>query len=231
VTAVSRDLAEATREDFSLTRPVEVIYNFVDTERFRRHAMPACFRARFAQPEERLVVHVSNMRPVKRVADVVRAFARIARAVPARLVVAGDGPDRLAAERLAYDLEVADRVTWAGSVAHVEQVLAGSHLFFLTSEVESFGLAALEALACAVPVVAYRVGGVPEVVEDGVTGRLVPAYDTEAMADAAITLLRDDEQLLQLQQDGRAQAVTRFGLDAGIRAYEAYYARLLAERA
>jgi L-malate glycosyltransferase len=227
VTAVSGYLAEATREDFALTRPVDIIYNFVDTERFSRKACNTCYRAQIAHPEERVIVHVSNMRPVKRVADVIRAFARITATVPSRLILVGDGPDRLAAERLAYDLEVTDRVTWAGSVAHVEQILAIADLFLLTSEVESFGLAALEAMACEVPVVSYRVGGVPEVVEDGVTGRIVPMYDTDAMADAAVSLLRDADRLAAYRRAGREVAVTRFGLSAGIMEYEQYYARVL----
>ncbi len=226
VTAVSRHLADATHEDFSLTRPVAVIPNFVDTLRFRRRVLPPCYRDNFAHAGEKLLVHVSNMRPVKRLTDIIRAFARIAHAVPARLVMVGDGPDRLPAERLACELEIVDRVTFTGNLAHVENVLAVADLFLLASEVESFGLAALEAMACGMPVVAYRIGGVPEVVEDGVSGLLVPLYDTDALADAALELLTP-ARMAACSAAARAAAETRFDQARGIDAYEQYYASLV----
>lgn len=227
VTAVSRDLAEATRADFTLDRPIDVLYNFVDTERFSRRTLPACYRENFAHPDERLLVHVSNMRPVKRICDLVRAFARIQQAVPSRLVFVGDGPDRLAAEKLACELQVADRITFTGNMAHVENVLAIADLFLMASEVESFGLAALEAMACEVPVVAYGIGGLPEVVEQGDTGLLTPLYDTDALADAAIELLANPARLAQCALASRARAVTHFSEPAGLIAYERYYEQLL----
>lgn len=227
LTAVSHHLAEATREDFALTRAITVLPNFVDTERFRRRTLPSCYRENFARPGERLLVHVSNMRPVKRLGDIVRAFATIQRHVAARLLLVGDGPDRLAAERLACELGVADRVTFVGSMAPVENILAISDLFLLASEVESFGLAALEALACSVPVVAYHIGGVPEVVRDGIDGRLVPLYDTEALAMAAVELLSDEARLEHARLAARRFAEEQFGQEAGIRAYEDYYHTLL----
>jgi len=231
VTAVSHYLAESTRDDFALTRPIAVIPNFVDTQRFRRRTLPPCYRDNFAHPDERLLIHVSNMRPVKRIADIVRAFARIQRRIPARLVLVGDGPDRLTAERLACDLEIADRVTFTGNLAHVENILAIGDLFLLASEVESFGLAALEAMACGMPVVAYRVGGVPEVVEDGVSGLLVPLYDFQALAEAAGELLSAPPRLAAFSAAARLAADTQFAHDAGITAYEHYYARVLADGA
>lgn len=223
VTAVSRHLADATHEDFGLAKPIAVVHNFVDTERFQRRAMPACYRENFARPDERLLVHISNMRPVKRLTDIVRAFARIQQEVPSRLVLVGDGPDRMPAERLACELELADRVVFAGNMTQIEHVLAMADLFLLASDVEAFGLAALEAMACEVPVVAYAIGGVPEVVVEGDTGLLVPVYDVEAMASAAISLLRDDDRLRAFGAASRHRAVTVFGEDAGIAAYEAYY--------
>ncbi|MHB0937484.1 MAG: N-acetyl-alpha-D-glucosaminyl L-malate synthase BshA [Armatimonadota bacterium] len=228
VTAVSRDLAVHTQEDFALTRPIEVIHNFVDTERFRRRELPPCFREHFAAPNERLVVHVSNMRPVKRLNDIIRAFAHLQRAVPARLVLLGDGPDRPEAERLACALEISDRVIFAGNMAHVENVLAVADLFLLASEVESFGLAALEAMACEVPVVGTRIGGVPEVVEEGETGLLVPLGDVDALAEAGIRLLSDPDLLAQYGRASRERAVVHFSHDAGISAYERYYDRIAA---
>lgn len=227
VTAVSQHLADSTREDFALTRPVAVIPNFVDIGRFRRRTLPPCYRDNFAHAGEKLLVHVSNMRPVKRLTDIIRAFARIARAVPSRLVLVGDGPDRLPAERLACELEIVDRVTFTGNLSHVENVLAVADLFLLASEVESFGLAALEAMACGMPVVAYRIGGVPEVIEDGVCGLLAPLYDCDALADAAIELLCAHERLAAYSAAARARAETRFEQAQGIDAYERYYAALL----
>ncbi|OPZ80929.1 MAG: GDP-mannose-dependent alpha-(1-6)-phosphatidylinositol monomannoside mannosyltransferase [bacterium ADurb.Bin429] len=227
VTAVSHYLAEATRDDFTLTRPIAVLPNFVDTQRFRRRALPPCYRENFAHPGERLLIHVSNMRPVKRIADIVRAFALIQRRIPSRLVLVGDGPDRLIAERLACDLEIADRITFTGNLAHVENVLAVGDLFLLASEVESFGLAALEAMACGMPVVAYRVGGVPEVVDDGVSGLLVPLYDFQALAESAIELLSAPARLTAFGTAARAAAETQFAHETGITAYEHYYTRML----
>lgn len=228
VTAVSRDLAEHTQKDFALTRLIEVIHNFVDTERFRRRELPPCFREHFAAPDERLVIHISNMRPVKRLNDIVRAFAHLQRAVPARLVLVGEGPDRPEAERLACALEISDRVIFAGNMAHVENALAVADLFLMASEVESFGLAALEAMACEVPVVGTRIGGVPEVVEHGVTGLLAPLGDVEALAEAGIALLTDPERLAQFGRAARERAITCFGHDAGITAYEQYYEQIVA---
>jgi N-acetyl-alpha-D-glucosaminyl L-malate synthase BshA len=228
VTAVSRDLAEHTQKDFALTRLIEVIHNFVDTERFRRRELPPCFREHFAAPDERLVIHISNMRPVKRLNDIVRAFAHLQRAVPARLVLVGEGPDRPEAERLACALEISDRVIFAGNMAHVENALAVADLFLMASEVESFGLAALEAMACEVPVVGTRIGGVPEVVEHGVTGLLAPLGDVEALAEAGIALLTNPERLVQFGRAARERAITCFNHDAGITAYERYYAQIVA---
>jgi len=228
VTAVSRDLAVSTQEDFTLTQPIEVIHNFVDTERFRRRELPPCYRENFAAPDERLVIHVSNMRPVKRLNDIIRAFAHLQRAVPARLVLVGEGPDRPEAERLACELEIYDRVIFAGNMAHVENALAVADLFLMASEVESFGLAALEAMACEVPVVGTRIGGIPEVVEEGETGLLVPLGDVDALAEAGIRLLSNPELLAEYGRAARERAITCFSHDAGISAYERYYDRIAA---
>jgi len=228
VTAVSRDLAEHTRADFALSKPIAVLYNFVDTARFRPRELPPCFREHFAAPDERLVIHVSNMRPVKRLDDIVRAFAHIQRAVPARLLLVGEGPDQTEAERLACRLEISDRVFFAGNMTDVENALAVADLFLMASEVESFGLAALEAMACAVPVVGTRVGGVPEVVVHGVTGLLAPLGDVDALAEAGIALLTDPARLAQYGYAARERAATCFSYEAGITAYERYYEEIAA---
>ena len=227
ITAVSHHLAEATRKDFSLSCPVDVLPNFVDTNRFQRHKLPACYRGNFAHPNEALLVHISNMRPVKRILDIIRAFSIIHQHIAARLVLIGDGPERMPAERLACELGISDRITFTGNMSHIENVLAVSDIFMLASEVESFGLAALEALACSVPVVAYHIGGIPEVVVNGHSGLLVPLYDTEALANAALEYLMDPERLCLARNAARESAEKDFNQEKGISAYEQYYESVL----
>ena len=148
-------------------------------------------RPRSPRPTKSLLVHLSNFRPVKRILDVVEIFARVARAVPARLLLIGDGPDRSAAERLALRLGIHDRIHFLGKQDNVNELLPLADLMLMPSEMESFGLAALEAMACGVPAIATRVGGVPELIDDGVNGRLFPVGDVDGMAAAAIALLTD----------------------------------------
>ncbi|EYB67708.1 group 1 glycosyl transferase [Deinococcus phoenicis] len=224
VTAVSHFLAQQTREVFGVDREIEVIHNFVDGERFVRVTDPA-MRARFAHPDEALIAHVSNFRPVKRVEDVVQVFARIASEIPARLLMIGDGPERPRAFELAGQLGVMGRTQFLGSFPDVQTVLGISDLFLLPSSNESFGLAALEAMSCEVPVVAARAGGVPEVVEDGVTGFLAPVGDVDAMADAALRVLRDRDLYLGMGAAGRLAALTRFHPDRIVPKYLSAYAR------
>ena len=209
VTAVSKFLADQTLDVFGIDMPIRVIHNFVDTARFQRNPDPSV-RARFAHPDEALIVHVSNFRPVKRAADVIETFARVASELPARLLMIGDGPDRLAAFELAQRLGVMGRVQFLGSFPDVQSVLGIADLFLLPSSQESFGLAALEAMACEVPVVAARAGGIPEVVEHGVTGILAEVGDVDAMAHAALSILRDRDLYLQMGRAARTRAVEHF---------------------
>ena len=227
LTAVSHYLAEATSIDFALQKPIAIIPNFVDTERFRPRTLPTCYRDNFAHENEFLLVHVSNMRPVKRITDIVRAFALIQKSLPARLLFVGDGPERLVAERLACELGIGDRVTFAGNMIQVENILAVADLFLLASEIESFGLAVLEAMACGIPVVSYRVGGVPEVVLDNKTGLLVPLYDTDALASAALEILSNKTLYKNFSAAARTHTLTTFSEEAGVRAYEEYYQSLI----
>ena len=193
---MSQFLADLTCETLQVDVPIEVIPNFVDTGRFVRVADPA-IRARFAHPDEALLLHVSNFRPVKRVEDVVEVFARVASEIPARLLMVGDGPERARAFELAQQLGVIGRVHFLGSFPDVQTVMGIADLFLLPSNKESFGLAALEAMSCEVPVVAARAGGIPEVVEDGVTGRLAEVGDVDAMAHAALEILKNKGVYLQ----------------------------------
>ncbi|GGR45181.1 N-acetyl-alpha-D-glucosaminyl L-malate synthase BshA [Deinococcus seoulensis] len=231
VTAVSRYLAQHTQEVFGLDREIEVIHNFVDSDRFVRVTDPAV-RARFAHPDEALLVHVSNFRPIKRAEDVVQVFARVASEIPARLLMIGDGPERPRVFELARQLGVIGRTHFLGSFPDVETVLGISDLFVLPSSQESFGLAALEAMSCEVPVVASNAGGIPEVVEQGVTGFMADVGDVDTMADAALKILRNRDLYLQMGAAGRQAALTKFHqsqiVPQYIRAYERTIAGALA---
>jgi L-malate glycosyltransferase len=230
LTAVSRYLRDETEANFGVpVERIEVIPNFIDPERYRRDLEP-CHRATLAPRGEKIVMHVSNFRAVKRVEDVVRIFAGIRRSVVARLVMVGDGPERPRAQAAAREEGVEDDVIFLGKHTAVEELLACADLFLLPSTSESFGLAALEAMACGVPVVASQVGGLPEVVEEGVTGHLLPVGDVEGMARAGIRLLEDEAAWDTASRGARARAVERFSADRVVREYEAYYRRILAER-
>ncbi|WP_293911543.1 N-acetyl-alpha-D-glucosaminyl L-malate synthase BshA [Deinococcus sp.] len=227
VTAVSQFLADQTREMLKVDVPIEVIYNFVDTDRFVRLSDPA-IRARFAHPDEALLLHVSNFRPVKRVEDVVETFARVASEIPARLLMVGDGPERSRAFELAQRLGVIGRVHFLGSFPDVQTVLGIADLFLLPSSKESFGLAALEAMSCEVPVVAARAGGIPEVVEDGVTGRLAAVGDVDGLAHAALEILKDPKTYQRMGQAGRRAALDKFHPSRVVPQYLDAYRRVLA---
>lgn len=227
VTAVSQFLAQQTKEVFGLEREIQVIYNFVDSNRFVRITDPAV-RARFAHPEEALLVHVSNFRPVKRVEDVVQVFARVSSEIPARLLMIGDGPERSRAFDLAKELGVIGRTQFLGSFPDVQTVLGISDLFLLPSSNESFGLAALEAMACEVPVVASNAGGIPEVVEHGTTGFMAKVGDVDSMADYALQILRQRDVYLQMGAAARQSAITRFHPDLIVPQYLEAYRRTIA---
>ncbi len=230
VTAISSHLRERTRENLGITREIEVIRNFVNCDFYVRDPeLVAQQRPRFAKPDEKLLVHLSNFRPVKRILDVVETFARVARALPARLLLIGDGPDRSAAEFLALRLGIGDRVDFVGKQENVNELLALSDLMLMPSEMESFGLAALEAMACRVPAVATRVGGVPELIEDGVNGLLYNVGDVDGMAAGAISILSDPALLERMSDAARRTAQDHFCASRIIPLYERYYERILAQ--
>ena len=227
ITAVSRFLKDVTVRDFDVpAERVHVIPNFVDTGTFRPRPNPR-HRKIFAPAGEKIVMHISNFRPVKRVTDVIEAFARIRKKVPARLVMVGDGPDRPRAAQRVGELGVERDVVFLGKHASVEELLSCADLFLLTSESESFGLAALEAISCGVPVVAYRAGGLPEVISHGENGLLVPVGSVEEAAEAGTCLLDDPGIWRRFSEAGRTAAMERFATGIVLPRYEDLYRALL----
>ena len=230
LTAVSDFLKRETVRDFSVPESrIEVVPNFVDT-RIYRPGLEPCHRATLAPDGEKIVMHISNFRPVKRVEDVVEIFARVLGEIPSRLVLVGDGPDLPRARVKVEELGIRDRVVFLGEYTPVQELLSCSDLFLLPSMSESFGLAALEAMACGSPVVASRVGGLPEVIMDGETGYLCEAGDIDEMAAASIKILSDDKHRKELSDAGRAFAVKHFSSECIVPQYEEYYRRILGSR-
>ncbi len=227
VTAVSQWLKQETANNFHTDKAIEVIPNFVDPKRFRRDSAICNM---FASPGDRLVCHVSNFRPVKRPVECVEILARVReKGVGARLVMVGDGSERSRAEHRARCLNVERYCSFVGKQPRITDYLSVADVLLLPSEQESFGLAALEALACEVPVVASRVGGVPEVVDDGATGYLSEAGDVEKMSDDAARLLSDEEARREMGRRAREAAVSRYSTDLVIPQYIEFYERVIAE--
>jgi L-malate glycosyltransferase len=226
VTAVSKYLRDITVKEFDVKREIDVVPNFVDTTLYRP-GVASPFAKTLARPGESLIVHVSNFRPVKRVRDVLAIFERVRKKIPVRLLLIGDGPDRSLAERIAREDGFADKTTFLGNVSAIETILPAARLMLLPSDAESFGLAALEAMACGVPVVGTAAGGLPEVVEDGVQGFLRPVGDVEGMANAALTILEDDAVWRRFSQASRARAETEFPTDGLVARYRALYEKTL----
>ncbi|MEW5702526.1 MAG: N-acetyl-alpha-D-glucosaminyl L-malate synthase BshA [Candidatus Zixiibacteriota bacterium] len=226
VTAVSEFLKNKTISVFGTRRPIEVIRNFVDTTRFHPRPAGEC-RARFAKGEEKVVAHLSNFRPVKNVIGVVQMFARLRRRLPARLLMIGDGPQTAEAFALARSLGVADSVDFLGNREDVDQILCAADVFLLPSHYEAFGLAALEAMACGVPVVASRVGGVPELVEEGVNGLLVGPDEYDEGGERLYQILTDPPLAARLREAGLAAVREKFTAEAVVPLYEDFYRRVL----
>jgi len=223
LTAVSRYLQRETVDAFGCVGcDIRVIPNFVDPEVYDRARYAGALAASF-DGDRKVLLHVSNFREVKRVTDVVRVFARVNAEVPSTLVMVGDGPDRIDAEREARALGVERQVHFLGKLEAVAPLLASADLFLLPSASESFGLSALEALASGVPVIGSRVGGLPEVVRDGETGVLRPVGDVEGMAAAAVAILRTPDRWHAMSTLAAADARERFAIDSVVAQYEAFY--------
>ncbi len=227
ITAVSENLREETYRYFNITKEIEVIRNFVDVSRFSRKPIDA-FRKAIAPQGEKLLLHASNFRKIKRVTDVVRIFANVKKEIPAKLLFVGDGPERSTAEDLSRELGVCNDILFVGKQEQMEDILAIADIFLLTSEYESFGLAALEAMAAGVPVVSTNAGGIAEINIDQQTGFLSPVGDVAAMSEHSIRLLKDEKLLSAFRKRAYEQAL-RFDIHNVIPEYETLYERFLAK--
>jgi N-acetyl-alpha-D-glucosaminyl L-malate synthase BshA len=225
LTAISQYLADETCRTFG-NCAVEVIPNFINANEYARRENPE-LRDELAPNGEKLLIHVSNFRPVKRINDCIHTLAKVKERVRARLVMCGDGPEREGAEKLARDYGIAEDVLFLGQVPNIADYLSVADLLLMPSETESFGLAALEAMACETPVIATRGGGLPEVVRDGETGFLIDVGDTQAMAERAIEILSDLKKQREMGARGRAWAIERFNTEKVIPQYEKLYERVV----
>ena len=227
VTAVSESLRQQTLDTFKIEREIKVIPNFIDFERFRRENKDH-FKKAIAPNGERILVHTSNFRKVKRIDDVIHVFKLVQEIIPSKLLLIGDGPERRNMESLCRQLGLCDEVRFLGKQDAVEELLAVSDLFLMPSASESFGLAALEAMACEVPIISSNVGGLPEVNIHGETGFLADVGDVNTMAQYAIQILRDTETLARFRENALARAKL-FDIELVVPQYESYYEEVLKE--
>ncbi len=229
VTAVSEYLQKRTQEEFAIQREIRVIHNFVDTERYSQSANH-CTKDHFAPNGEKILMHASNFRPVKRVTDVVRIFATIREQLPVKLLLVGEGPERLFVQQLVKELKLSEDVLFLGEQEYIGQLMNCADLFFLPSEQESFGLVALEAQSCGVPVIGAATGGLPEVVEDGKTGFLLPVGDISGMAQRSLELLSKNDLYEAFHKKSRKRVLDYFDSKSIIPQYEAFYEEILNKR-
>jgi N-acetyl-alpha-D-glucosaminyl L-malate synthase BshA len=223
ITSVSENLKEETYKNFPITKEIEVITNFVDVARFSRKPIDA-FKKVIAPNGEKILLHASNFRKVKRVEDVIKVFAQVRASIPAKLMMVGDGPERPAAEDLARNLGVADDVRFVGKQEQMEDIMNVSDIFLLTSDYESFGLSALEAMAAGAIVISTNAGGLPEINIDGVTGFMANVGDVNTMSKQAIDVLQDETRLAKMKAQAFAQA-QNFSLENIIPLYEKVYSK------
>lgn len=226
ITTVSQFLKDETVNEFKIDKPIRVIHNFVDSEEFQPRCNEAV-RRRLAPEGERIIVHVSNFRKVKNLPVVVDVFAEVQKETPTRLVLIGDGPEREATERYACEVGVQDKVVFMGDQEYIAEILPVGDVFLLPSEHESFGLAALEAMSCAVPVVGSRIGGLPEVIVDGVTGYLCGPHDVACMSQLVLGLLMEEDRRREMGNEARRRAVESFALGDIVDQYLGAYRELL----
>jgi len=226
VTAVSRFLKEKTITNYNINKEIEVIPNFVDTQLFRPKK-DNCIKKRLAAEGEKILIHTSNFRQVKRVTDVIKVFDIVQKEIPSKLVLIGDGPDRSECERLARQLDIHDKVKFLGKQDGLVEILSCSDLFLIPSQSESFGLAALEAMACGIPVISSSVGGLPELVKHNESGFIAEIGDIERMAKYAIDLLTNDKKYELFSKNSRDRAVNVFDISKVVPLYEEHYKKIL----
>ena len=222
VTAVSNDLKKTTNRLFKIKNDIQVIYNFIDTQKYDKAHEQKCNRAAIANPDERILTHVSNFRPVKRVEDVIKVFYEVHKEIPSKLLLIGEGPERAKAENLVNKLKISDDVLFLGNSSEVTKILCYSDIFLLPSQTESFGLAALEAMGARTPVISTNTGGLPEVNIHGKTGYLSNLGDVTEMANNAISILKNQETLEMFKQNAK-EHTKRFLLDNILPIYEDIY--------
>jgi N-acetyl-alpha-D-glucosaminyl L-malate synthase BshA len=227
VTAISKYLKQKTIEEFEIERNIEVVHNFVNCDLYKRDAKAKDRRREYAKDDERVLVHLSNFRAVKRVTDVVEIFNLVQKQIPSKLLMVGDGPERSKAEWLAAKMKISDRVIFLGKQDRIQEKLAVADVMLMPSELESFGLAALEAMACEVVPIATAVGGVPEVITHKEDGFLAPVGAVEEMAGYAIEVLGDDAKLNEMGKLARYNAQARFCASRIIPQYESFYQRVM----
>jgi N-acetyl-alpha-D-glucosaminyl L-malate synthase BshA len=227
VTAVSRFLREKTTTNYGIEKDITVIPNFVDPEKYQRIRCDD-IRAKFAPQGEKILVHVSNFRMLKRVPDVIKIFSEVRKKVPSKLILVGDGPDRSASELLARELALQEHVKFLGKQSELVPLLSSADLMLMPSQSESFGLSALEAMACEVPVISTSVGGLPELQIHGETGYIAEIGDIDRMARYAIELLTNTQKHALFSAAARQRAVNSFAIEKIVNQYEAYYEQCLA---
>ncbi len=222
VTSVSQSLKDDTYNLFNIKKEIHVIPNFIELDKHRNENLISCQRSVMAKKEERIVTHISNFRRVKRIPDIIKIFYKIQEKIPAKLMMVGDGPEKARAEQLCKELGIQDKVIFFGNSNEIDQILSFSDLFLLPSETESFGLAALEAMAWSVPVISSDSGGLPEVNFDGISGYLSNVGDVESMAQNALKILADDETLQQFRENA-LKVAKQFNINNILPLYENLY--------
>jgi N-acetyl-alpha-D-glucosaminyl L-malate synthase BshA len=226
VTAVSQSLKEDTYKFFDIKNDIQVIPNFIELGKQRNEPLISCQRSVMAKSEERIITHISNFRKVKRIPDIIKIFFKIQQKIPAKLMMVGDGPEKVKAERLCEELGIQDQVIFFGNSNEIDSILSFSDLFLLPSETESFGLAALEAMAWSVPVISSNSGGLPEVNFDGISGYLSDVGNVDEMAENAIKILSNN-QTLNLFKENALKVAKQFDIKNILPLYEKLYQKAI----
>ncbi|RAR48613.1 N-acetyl-alpha-D-glucosaminyl L-malate synthase BshA [Flavobacterium lacus] len=226
VTSVSKSLKEDTYKHFTITKEIEVIPNFIEIDKAKIDEGAPCYRSLMAKDNERIITHISNFRKVKRIPDIIKIFYKIQQQIPAKLMMVGEGPEKENAELLCEELGISSKVIFFGNSNEIDKILCFTDLFLLPSETESFGLAALEAMACSVPVISTNTGGLPEVNKDGFSGYLSDVGDLDSMAENAIKIIRDDATLSVFKKNAFSVA-EQFDIVNILPLYEAVYEKAI----